>query len=131
MLNCMLFIKEKLHHSDRDISSCVYMDTCITDNQKQALEMLYGKSVLKIFVTFAGKHQCQSLFFKSIFLRVFICLEALIREACNVIKKETLAQVFSSEFCEIFKNFFFTEHLGAALSALNNLRSDKVMCNIP
>ena len=28
-------------------------------------------------------------------------------EACNIINKETLAQVFSSEICEIFKNFFF------------------------
>ena len=32
-------------------------------------------------------------------------------EACNFIKKETLAQVFSFEFYEIFKNTFFTEHL--------------------
>ena len=32
-------------------------------------------------------------------------------EACNFIKKETLAQVFSCEFCEISKNTFFTEHL--------------------
>ena len=30
----------------------------------------------------------------------------LLAEACNFIKKETLAQVFSCEFCEIFKNFF-------------------------
>ena len=30
---------------------------------------------------------------------------------CNVIKKETLAQVFSCEFGEIFKNTFFKEHL--------------------
>ena len=28
-------------------------------------------------------------------------------EACNLIKKETLAQVFSCEFCEISKNTFF------------------------
>ena len=28
-------------------------------------------------------------------------------------KKETLAQVFSCEFCEISKNTFFTEHLWA------------------
>ena len=28
-------------------------------------------------------------------------------EACNFIKKETLAQVFSCEFCEISKNTFF------------------------
>ena len=27
-------------------------------------------------------------------------------EACNFIKKETLAQVFSSEFCEISKHHF-------------------------
>ena len=31
--------------------------------------------------------------------------------SCNVIKKETLAQVFSCELCEITKNTFFTEHL--------------------
>ena len=31
-------------------------------------------------------------------------------EACNFIKKETLAQVFSCQFCEISKNTFFTEH---------------------
>ena len=30
-------------------------------------------------------------------------------ETCNFIQKKTLAQVFSSEFCEIFKNTFFTE----------------------
>ena len=29
----------------------------------------------------------------------------------NFIKKETPAQVFSCEFCEIFKNTFFTEDL--------------------
>ena len=29
------------------------------------------------------------------------------REASNFIKKEALAQVFSCEFCEIFKNTFF------------------------
>ena len=32
------------------------------------------------------------------------------------IKKETLAQVISCEFCEIFKNTFSTEHLGMAAS---------------
>ena len=30
---------------------------------------------------------------------------------CNFIKKESLAQVFSCEFCEISKNCFFKEHL--------------------
>ena len=32
------------------------------------------------------------------------------------IKKVTLAQVFSCEFCEISKNTFFTEHLWATAS---------------
>ena len=32
-------------------------------------------------------------------------------EACNFINNETLAHVFSSEFCEFFKNIFLTEHL--------------------
>ena len=31
-------------------------------------------------------------------------------------KKETLAQLFSCEFCEISKNTFFTEHLWATAS---------------
>ena len=36
--------------------------------------------------------------------------------ACNFIKKEILAQVFSCEFCEISKNTFFTEHVWATAS---------------
>ena len=36
--------------------------------------------------------------------------------ACNFIKKETLAQVFSCEFCEISYNTFFTEHVWATAS---------------
>ena len=37
-------------------------------------------------------------------------------QACNFIKKETLAQVFSCEFCETVKNTFFTEHLWTTTS---------------
>ena len=33
--------------------------------------------------------------------------------ACNFIKKEHLAQIFSCEFCEISQSTFFTEHLRA------------------
>ena len=36
--------------------------------------------------------------------------------AYNFIKKEALAQVFSCEFCEIFKNIYSTEHLWATAS---------------
>ena len=32
-------------------------------------------------------------------------------QACNFIKKDTLPQMFSREFCEISKNTFFTEYL--------------------
>ena len=56
------------------------------------------KDVLRNFAKFTGKHLCQSL---------------------NFIKKETLAQVFSSEFCEISKNTFFTEHLRTTASVKN------------
>ena len=34
-------------------------------------------------------------------------------------KKETLAQVFSCEFCKISKNTFFTEHLRTTASEYN------------
>ena len=48
--------------------------------QKQPPELFYKKRVLEIFAKFT--------------------------EACNFIKIETLAQVFSCEFCDIFKNTF-------------------------
>ena len=64
------------------------------------------KDVLRNFAKFIGKHLCQSLFFNKV----------AGGGACNFIKKETLAQVFSSEFCEISKNTLFTEHLRATAS---------------
>ena len=39
-------------------------------------------------------------------------------EACNLIKKEALAQVFSCEFCEISKNTFIAENLRTTASTL-------------
>ena len=63
------------------------------------------EGVLINFAKFAGKHLCQGLFFNKV--------EA---EACNFIKKETLARVFSCEFCEISKDNLFTEHLWATAS---------------
>ena len=54
------------------------------------------------------------------FFKYCILLAKLIRLerplACNFIKKETLAPVFSSEFCKISKNTFFTEHLRTTAS---------------
>ena len=34
------------------------------------------------------------------------CEKGIFKNSCNFIKKETLAQVFSCEFCEISKNTF-------------------------
>ena len=46
-------------------------------------------------------------------------------KACNFIKKETLAQVFFCEFCEIFKNTFFTEHLRTTASRFGDVNNEK------
>ena len=37
--------------------------------------------------------------------------------AATLLKKETLTQVFFCEFCKIFNNTFFTEHLRTSVSA--------------
>ena len=53
--------------------------------------------------------------------------------ACNFIKKESLAQVFSCEFCEISKNTFLTEHLRATTSAKTILQtpfSSRSLCQL-
>ena len=47
------------------------------------------------------KHLCQYLFFNKV----------AAGRPCNFIKKETLVQAFSCEFCHIFKNTFFIGHL--------------------
>ena len=66
------------------------------------------KGALRNFTKFTGRHLCQNLSFK----------KSCRPKACNFIKKETLAQVFSCELCEISKNTFFTEHLRATASVL-------------
>ena len=59
---------------------------------------------------------CPKRFFKKAILKK--------PEACNLLKKGTLAQVFSREFCEISKNMFSTEaaaeHLQTTASALSS-----------
>ena len=70
------------------------------------------KGVLRNFAKFTGKPLCQSLFFNKVAdLRPETLFKKRLRhrcfpEVCNVIKKETLAQGFSSEFCGISKNTF-------------------------
>ena len=59
------------------------------------------ESVFKTFAKFTGKHLCQSLFFNKV-----------AGGACDVIKKGTLAQVFSWEFYSIFKTPFLQNTSG-------------------
>ena len=56
---------------------------------------------------------------KNTFARVSFLIKLF--EACNFIKKVTLAQVFSCEFSEIFKNTFLTEYLWATTSDDRNI----------
>ena len=70
------------------------------------------KGVLRNFTKLTGKHLYQSLFFNKV---------AGLRST-TFIKKETTAQVFSCEFCEISKNTFFTEHLCTTGSILSKLK---------
>ena len=97
-------------------------------------ELFYNKEILKILVKFVGEHLCQILLFhkvtgseavtwrcslKKVFLKTQqksqknICAGDLSckPQACNLFKKETLAQVFSCKFWEIFKSTFFIDHL--------------------
>ena len=85
-----------------------------TPLQKQPPELFYKKSVLKNFAKFTRKHLCQSLFFNKV---------AGLRP-----KRETLAQVFSCEFSEIFKNTFFTEHHQATPSASTDVELAFIHC---
>ena len=57
------------------------------------VELFCKKAALKTYAEFTGKHLYWGLF--------LIQLQAL----------ETPIQVFSYEFCEIFKNTYFGEHL--------------------
>ena len=80
-------------------------------NQKTGFYMITS-SVLKELTWIQAqrtmrKKQPQEVFSMKRCARVSSCRA----EACNFIKKETLAQVFSCEFCEISNNTFVTEHL--------------------
>ena len=69
------------------------------------------------FAKFTGKHLCQSIFFNKVAGQSLFFNKV---EDFNFIKKEALAHVFSCEFCETFKNFYFTEHLRWLLLALRS-----------
>ena len=106
--------------------------------------MFCKKGVLKTFAKFIGKHLGPCHFFNKIFDHGLTLIESLLEpEAvarrcsvnlktfakfigkhlchCNFIKKETLAQVFFCEFCNIFKNTFFYKTTPVAAPGLRRL----------
>ena len=67
--------------------------------------MFYKKGVLKISKKFTGKRLYRSHFLYKV---------TGLRPATY--QKETPTQVFSSEFCEVFEDIYFEEHLVTAVS---------------
>ena len=65
------------------------MHLVISKSRSSPPEVFYKKTVNKDIAKFTGKHLCQN---------------------------ETVVQVFSCEFCDIFKNTFFIEHLRTTAS---------------
>ena len=66
------------------------------------------KGILRNFAKLTGKHLCHSLFFNKV-------------AGLQLHKKETMPQVFSCEFCKIFKNIFSYGTPPAAASAYPHL----------
>ena len=75
----------------------------IVINRSNRPDVFCKKGVLRNFTKFTGKHLCQSFFLNKVASLRRLYIENLV----NFIKKETLAQMFSREFCEITKNFCF------------------------
>ena len=70
------------------------------------------KGVLRHFANFTEKHLCQSLFFNKV--------AGLGRpQACNFVKKETLAQVFSVNFAKFLRTPFLQNTSGGLLLQKN------------
>ena len=76
-----------------------FMSFCRSSHQRCSVKKVVPRNA----ANFIGKQLCQSLFFYKV--------AGLLGCSCNFIKKETLTQVFSCEFCEISKNNFFPEHV--------------------
>ena len=74
---------------------------------EQTPEVFYKKCVFKNFVKSTRKHQCWSLLFNNI---------AGFRPEAYTFIKKTPTQVFSCEFCKIFKNAFLAVHFPVAAS---------------
>ena len=74
------------------------------------------RRVLKMFVNFVGENLCQGLFLKKL---------------QDSDKKETLEQVFARNFCKIFSDIIFTEHLQTTASGSSNFKNNakELLCH--
>ena len=84
------------------LSICYYntdVDKDRSDYRSSRPEVFYRKVVLRNLTKLTGKHLCQSLYFNKV---------ADLRQLHS---KRGFAQVLSYEFCEIFMNTFFIEHI--------------------
>ena len=107
------------------------------------------KGALKNFAKFTGKQQCQSIFFKKVTgLRTGVfwnfakftgkqqCQSTFFKKVVGLrpaLLKETLAQVYFVEFCEISKNTFFyrTPLVAASGCAFRKYRNGKAVSENP
>ena len=74
---------------------CTYF--CLATFRSSHRRCSVRKGVFRDFAKFTGKYPCQSLFFNKV----------VDLSPATLLKKETLAQVFSCEFCKISTNTFF------------------------
>ena len=94
-LTCILLVHSPQTTFHRKI---VYNFVWIHQGRSGRPEMFCKKGLLRNIAKFTGKHLCQILFFNNV--------AGLRPQVCNFIKKESLIQVFSCEFCEISKKTF-------------------------
>ena len=93
-------------------------------NCSSRVELFCKKGVLRKLAKFAGKHQYQSLFL------IKLQTSGQQPHVCNLIKKETVAQLFSCEFCEISKNIFLHRTLLVTASVKNMGQNSHLRCSL-
>ena len=104
--NSFSFLDVKICRENNKLTTSVYRKPTFSGvftSFKSFIPTIYKFGL--VYTKSTGKHLCQGLF--------LIKLQA---STCNFIKKQTLTQAFSCEFCEIFKNILFVEHFRVTAS---------------
>ena len=104
--NSFSFLDVKICRENNKLTTSVYRKPTFSGvftSFKSFIPTIYKFGL--VYTKSTGKHLCQGLF-----------LIKLQVSTCNFIKKQTLTQAFSCEFCEIFKNIFFVEHFWVTAS---------------